>query len=71
MTFARGDHLNRLGRIPRHVESFSRISERWTRALVILRTLDKTGGRYDVKSPKGFHDWLVGLNELMKIKEDR
>lgn len=66
MTFARGDHLNRLGSIPRHVEAFSRVGERWTRALVVLRILDTKHGRADLKSPSGFQDWLVGLNDKMK-----
>lgn len=70
MTFARGDHLNRIGSVPRHIQSFAKVSERWVRAFAILRVLDKKRGRSDIHHDIGkFHDWLVGLNQDLKRKE--
>ncbi len=71
MIFARVDHRQRLGKLPRHVESFSKPTERWIRALVVLREIQKKSGRSDLKGALGFNAWLDGLYEKMKVTEAR
>jgi hypothetical protein len=69
MIFARVDHRQRLGGVPRHVESFSNSEERWVRALPVLRAIEKQPGRSDLKGQGGLNTWLESLYEKMKAKQ--
>lgn len=61
MTLARGDHLNRIGSIPRHIDSFSMIGERWTRALVARRALEARQGELKFTTPMLMHERMTRL----------
>lgn len=69
MTLARGDHLNRIGSVPRHIDSFSSLTARLMRARVVLRGIDRANARPELKNISAFHDWLHGLYEVIKRKE--
>jgi hypothetical protein len=66
MSLARGDHLNKIGAVPRHIDSFSSLTSRLMRARIVLRWYERPKARPELKEVSAYHDWMHGLYEDMK-----
>lgn len=71
MIFARVDHRERTGEVPKHIKDFSTFTAQWYRGLEGLRAIDKARGTTDLISPDGLERWLFSLVDEMDAPNDQ